>query len=137
MEYRTSTVVEADADAVWAVFADVERLPEHTPTMTRVTVLDGAGLRVGARVRIVQPRLPPATWEVTALEPGRSFTWESAAPGLHSVATHVVESLGPGRSRLTLTIAQTGALGFVAAALGSMTRRYLDTELAAVAAAAG
>jgi len=115
---------------VWAVIVDVERMPAWTSTMTRVRILDGGELRVGARVRVEQPWLPPATWEVTALEPGRSYTWASPAPGLHSVAWHTVESLGHGRSLITLGIRQSGPLGFVATLLGPLTRRYVDTEIA-------
>lgn len=135
MEYTVSRDVDAGADTVWAVMADVERMPTWTSTMRRVR-LDGDALRVGARVRIEQPRLPPATWEVTELEPGRSYTWASPAPGLHSAAWHTVEPQEPGRSRITLGIRQTGALGVVASLLGPMTRRYVDTEITGLAAEA-
>ena len=91
MEYTVSRDVDADSGTVWAVIADVERMPAWTSTMTRVRVLDGGELRVGSRVRVEQPRLPTATWEVTELEPGRSYTWASPAPGLQSVAWHAVE----------------------------------------------
>ncbi|MDD7967860.1 SRPBCC family protein [Actinomycetospora lemnae] len=134
MEYTVAREVDAGADTVWAVMADVERMPTWTSTMRRVRVVDGDTLRVGTRVRVEQPRLPPATWEVTELEPGRSFTWAAPAPGLHSVAWHAVEPWGPGRSRITLGIRQTGALGVVASMLGPMTRRYVDTEIAGLAA---
>lgn len=136
MEYTVSREVDADAATVWAVIADVERMPAWTPTMRRVQVLDGGALRLGARVRVEQPRLPPATWEVTELAPGRSFTWASPAPGLHSVAWHTVEPVGDGRCRVTLGIRQTGPLSFVAGLVGPMTRRYVDTEIAGLAAAA-
>jgi hypothetical protein len=114
----------------------VERMPAWTSTMTRVRVLDGGELRVGARVRVEQPRLPTATWEVTELEPGRSYTWASPAPGLHSVAWHAVEPIGPGRSRVTLGIRQTGPLAVVATLMGPLTRRYVDTEIAGIVAEA-
>jgi uncharacterized protein YndB with AHSA1/START domain len=136
MEYTVSRDVDADSGTVWAVIADVERMPAWTPTMTRVRVLDGRDLRVGARVRVEQPRLPTATWEVTELEPGRSYTWASPAPGLRSVAWHGVEPVGAGRSRITLGIRQTGPLSVVAALLGPLTRRYVDTEIAGLAAEA-
>ncbi|MHC1559347.1 SRPBCC family protein [Actinomycetospora sp. C-140] len=136
MEYTVSRHVDTPADAVWAVIADVERMPEWTPTVRRVRVVEGTTLAVGARFRVEQPRLPPATWEVTELEPGRSYTWSSPAPGLQSVAWHQVEPTGEGRSRITLGIRQTGPLSFVADLLGGMTRRYVDTEIAGLAEAA-
>ncbi|WP_328309768.1 SRPBCC family protein [Actinomycetospora sp. NBC_00405] len=136
MEYTVSRDVDADSGTVWAVIADVERMPAWTSTMTRVRVLDGGELRVGSRVRVEQPRLPTATWEVTELEPGRSYTWASPAPGLQSVAWHAVEPTGPGRSRVTLGIRQTGPLGVVATLMGPLTRRYVDTEIAGIVAEA-
>jgi uncharacterized membrane protein len=133
VEYTVSRDTDADADTVWGVIADVERMPAWTPTMTRVEILDGGTLQVGARVRVEQPWLPPATWEVTDLQPGRSYTWASPAPGLHSVAWHTVEPVGPGRSRVTLGFRQTGPLAVVGALMSPLIRRYVDTEIAGVA----
>lgn len=133
MEYTVSRDVDADPGRIWAVIADVERMPAWTSTMTRVRLLDGP-LRVGARARVEQPWLPPATWEVTELEPGRSYTWAAPAPGLRSVAWHTVDPVAPGRSRVTLGFRHTGPLAAVAALLGPLIRRYVDTELAGVAA---
>ncbi|NUR81645.1 MAG: hypothetical protein HOQ21_14525 [Dermatophilaceae bacterium] len=48
--------------------------------MRSVTLHDGP-LRVGATATIDQPRIPTVRWTVTALTPGRSFTWESGGPG--------------------------------------------------------
>jgi hypothetical protein len=72
---------------------------------------------------------------VTELQPGRSYTWASPAPGLTSVAWHTVEPVGEGRSRVTLGFRQSGPLASVVALfMGSLVRRYVDTEIAGVAA---
>jgi uncharacterized membrane protein len=134
VEYTVSRDVDAGADRVWAVVADVERMPTWTSSMRRVRVLDGTALAVGSRVRIEQPWLPPATWQVTELEPGRSYTWESPATGLHSTAWHTVDPLGEGRSRVTLGFRQTGPLAVVGVLMGRLIRGYVDTEIAGVVA---
>jgi uncharacterized membrane protein len=134
VEYTVSRDVDAGADRVWAVVADVERMPTWTSSMRRVRVLDGTALAVGTRVRIEQPWLPPATWQVTELEPGRSYTWESPATGLHSTAWHTVDPLGEGRSRVTLGFRQTGPLAVVGVLMGRLIRGYVDTEIAGVVA---
>jgi uncharacterized membrane protein len=137
VEYVVSRDVAAGVEKVWPVIADVERMPAWTSTMRRVRILDGTTLAIGARVRVEQPRLPPATWEVTELEPGRSYTWASPAPGMASVAWHTVEPAGDGRSRVTLGFRQSGPLAPVVGLLmGSLVRRYVDTEIAGVAAEA-
>jgi hypothetical protein len=43
------------------------------PTVTEVKALNGTGLKVGANYRIVQPKLRPATYEVTEYVPNRRF----------------------------------------------------------------
>ena len=90
--------------------------------------LDGGPFAVGSRVVIRQPKFPPAWWKVTAIEPGRSFTWISVAPGLRVVAHHWVEPTAPG-SRATLSLAFQGVFGGV---FGRMTKgiteRYLALE---------
>ena len=65
----------------------------------------GDALGVGARVRIEQPKLRPAVWEVSALEPGESWTWVSRAPGIRTTAIHVLERVGVNETRVRQTLA--------------------------------
>src|SRR5688572_1943831 len=75
MQFSITTEVDAPQEVVFAVLSEIERWPEWTPTVTRVERLGDAGapLALGGRLRIVQPKVPPADWTVTALEPGRGF----------------------------------------------------------------
>src|SRR5688500_1789373 len=79
MEFSITTEVDAPPEVVFAVLSEVEHWHEWTPTVTRVERLDDAGapLALGSRIRIVQPKVPPAEWTVTALEPGRGFRLRS------------------------------------------------------------
>jgi uncharacterized protein YndB with AHSA1/START domain len=130
MEYRTSVLIAAPPERVWEVLLDVERWPEWTPSMTRVQRLDEGELRVGSRARVKQPRLPPGSWTVTELEPGRSFTWRSRSGGVTSEGVHGVEPSAEG-SLATLAFRQTGLLaGLIAVLGGKQIRRYVDMELA-------
>jgi uncharacterized membrane protein len=125
----SSVEVAAPAATVWAVYADVERWPEWTASMTRIEALDGPDLAVGKRFAIKQPRLPPLVWTVSALEPGAAWTWQQGAPGGLTLAVHEVVALGPERTLVRQRIDQRGPVGtLVGVFMRGMTRRYLALE---------
>ena len=134
MEFSITTDIDAPADVVAAVLADVERWPEWTPTVTRVERLDGSTLpiAVNSRIRIVQPKVPPAEWTVTALEAGRGFRIESRSPGATVVANHWVERIDDGqRSRVTLSVTFSGWLGkLIGRMMRGLNERYIAQEAA-------
>jgi hypothetical protein len=67
-------------------------------------------------------------WKVTAIEPGRSFTWISVAPGLRVVGDHAVEPTISG-SRATLSLSLQGIFGGLFGKMTEgITRRYLAFE---------
>jgi len=134
MQFSITTEVDAPPEVVFAVLSEVERWPEWTPTVTRVEHLGGAAvpLAPGARLRIVQPKVPPAEWTVTALEPGRGFTLLSRSPGATVEANHWAEPLPGGhRSRVTLSVTFGGVLGRVIGwVMRGLNERYLAEESA-------
>lgn len=128
MDFRISILIEAPPESVWTVMADAERWHEWTPSVRSIRLLDKPPLRVGSRALIRQPKFPPAVWTVTALEPGRSFTWKSGAPGVWVYARHSVEPV-PGGTQATLTLHYEGALARLVGRLTrGITNRYLAYE---------
>src|SRR6185295_7824848 len=109
MDVHVSVDIVAPPAIVWAVMVDVERWHEWTPSVRSIRLLGGKPLAIGSRALIRQPRLPPAVWTVTALEPGKHFTWRSGAPGVWVYAHHSIEALPEG-SRATLTLRYEGAI---------------------------
>ena len=130
MRFEVSIDIAADPARVWEIYADVERWPEWTASVTSVELLDPGPLRVGSRARIRQPRLPTTVWAVTELDEGRSFSWEATGPGVQTIGTHLVEPAGLG-ARATARLEQRGPLGGL---LGRLTRRLSDRYLAMEAA---
>lgn len=121
--------IDAPAAAVWDVFSDVERWPEWTASVTRITALDAREVLVGNRFEIKQPRMPKLVWEVTEVTPGASWTWVQRSPGGLTVARHDVIPVGDHRTRIHQTLEQRGPVGaLVGLLMRSMTRRYLDLE---------
>jgi uncharacterized protein YndB with AHSA1/START domain len=134
MLFEASVDIASDPAAVWAVYVDVERWPAWTDSVTSVERLDQGPIHVGSRTRVRQPRLPAAVWTVTAIEPGRSFTWEATGPGLRTVGTHVVEPTPTG-ARATARLEQLGRLGGLVGRLTKgLTESYLAMETAGLKA---
>src|SRR5262245_43128336 len=96
MDFDISIDIAAPPDVVWPVMSDVERWHEWTASVRGVTLLDKGPLKIGSRAMIRQPRFPPAVWKVTELEPGRSFTWTTGAPGMLVYGRHSVAPIAGG-----------------------------------------
>src|SRR3954467_12334134 len=126
---QASITIDAPIEVVWSVFTDVERWPTWASSFTSVELIDGP-MRLGAKARITQPRLPTVVWEVTQWEPGRSWTWTATGPGARTEASHVLTRAGNG-TLAEQAITQRGPIGRLVAFLyRSLTRRYLAIEAA-------
>jgi hypothetical protein len=131
--YAASAEIRSSAGHVWGLLSAVDAWPALLPTVTSVEALDGTALQTGRRYRVGQPKLRPAVWTVTALEPGRRFTWVARSPGMTMVADHLVEPIGTDAARLHLSFAFEGWLGTVLGRLfGRLTREYLAVEAASL-----
>ena len=131
--YEASADIHAPAERVWRLLSAVASWPELLPTVTSVEALDGAPLERGRRYRVEQPKLRPAVWTVTVLEPGRRFAWHARSPGMTMVADHVVDPIGADAVRLRLSFAFEGWLGALLGRLfGRLTCEYLAREAAAL-----
>lgn len=129
MRFDDDVTIDAAADHVWQIYSDVERWPEWTASVRSVEYEQGDTLTPGSRVRIRQPKLPAAVWEVQEVEPGRTWTWVAHAPGVRTTAVHTVEAVDDHRTRVRQAIVQEGAVAAIAGRVyARLTRRYLSME---------
>jgi uncharacterized protein YndB with AHSA1/START domain len=129
MQFNDDVLINASIDRVWAVYTDVEHWPEWTASVRETRYTDGDTLAVGARVLIDQPKLPTATWEVSSVDTGRSWTWIASGPGVRTTAVHTLEAAGNDKTRVQQTLVQSGPLGSIIGRVYSkLTRRYLAME---------
>ena len=130
MHFEASIEVAAPAQTVFDTYADVERWPSWTSSVTSVEPLDKGPLKVGFRAKVRQPKLPVAVWQVTELVPGQSFTWVARGPGVVTTASHIVTPLADGRVTVRATLDQDGLLGpLVGLLTRGLTQRYMQTEV--------
>ena len=71
MTHLASLEIRAPAARAWEVLSDVQSWPAWLPTVERVEAPHAWLLAIGRRYRVAQPKLRPAVWKVTALEPGK------------------------------------------------------------------
>jgi len=70
---------------------------------------------------------------VSEWKPGKGFTWTSSGPGVTTTATHELGPAPSGDTEIVLGITWSGPLGWLFGLLfGRLTRRYLETEVAAL-----
>jgi uncharacterized membrane protein len=128
MRFETTVAIAAPPDRIWSTWRDVECWPEWTASVSSVERLDEGEFGVGSRVRMKQPRMRAAVWEVTDFEREHSFVWRARSGGLGMVAGHVIEPAADGvTARLTFDL--TGLLsGVFGRLVGSRIRAYMATE---------
>jgi uncharacterized membrane protein len=131
MRYEQVIDIDAAPGIVWDVMTDIERWPQWTRSIRSAQMLDGGALGPNSRAKLaVAGSGIVSTWEVTSLEPGRSFVWESQQPGVRNVAGHYVEPRDRGGSRVRLTIDMSGAVAALMRPwMAYVTRRNVGWEI--------
>ena len=129
MRFEKSIDIDAPPQRVWAVVSALEAWPQRIETVDSVELLTPAPITSGNRVRVKQPKLPEATWDITVWDAPSYFEWTQNTGVTTNVAGHRVEALGEGRARLTLTLDMRG---FLAPIIGlfykGLTNRYMNVE---------
>jgi carbon monoxide dehydrogenase subunit G len=118
--------IAASPSRVWELTVDVEALPDHTPTMTKVDRLEQAPLAIGSKVRIKQPAQRAKIWTITELDDNRRFSWTTRSTGTAMTASHDLAETSTGTTN-TLTVEMNGPLGAV---FGVLVRRQIQKALA-------
>jgi uncharacterized protein YndB with AHSA1/START domain len=126
--FSTSIDIAAPPERVWAIMSDVERWHEWTASIRSIRKTHAGTLKMGSGAWVRQPKLPPAFWRVTAIEPNREFTWINKAPGIIVTARHAVEPIARG-TRATLAINYDGLVHpLIVWMIGDLNDRYLALE---------
>jgi uncharacterized membrane protein len=131
--FEFTTVIDAPPDRVWSVLSDVMHWPKWLPTVTSVEPLGSPTLAVGARYRLVQPKLWPAVWSVVDLSPHNHFSWESRSPGVRALGDHMLSPVSGGSTSVSLRVTFSGPLAVLVGLIaGRLTREYIEREAASL-----
>ena len=130
-----SCTINVPPARVYDAFVDHSRWLEWNPHMREMRPLSEGPLAPGFRARLAAKLNPFAsTWEVTEVNPGRSFAWASSSffPGLRLVFDHIAEG-ADGGTRATIRIDVEGPLAFLGwLAGGFYGRNFLGRSLGAL-----
>lgn len=83
-ELRAETTVAASPERVWAVLADLDRMPELSPELVRMVALKKGGLRVGQAYLGINRRkwvFWPTRSVVATVVPARELVWDTRSSG--------------------------------------------------------
>ncbi len=142
-----SQEVAAPASTVWDLITDIEHSPEFISGITSVERLDGGdSFGVGTRwreTRVMFGKSASEEMEVTAVEPGHSYTTEAQHGKAHYTSSLSVEPTGDDTCVLSMHFAAdvSGVLNkTLGAVVGRLfegsTRKAMQRDLADIAAAA-
>ena len=131
-EVSVSREVAAPAEATWEVATDLDHAAEVITAIRSIERLDGgAGFGAGTRWREVRRmfgREAAEEMEVTAVDPGRSYTTAAGSRGMRYRSVITVEPLGVERSRVTMRFGAE-AQGWIARAFAATVGRLFEGSL--------
>lgn len=147
MELTVTRETSASPETVWAVMTDIEGTTQTLSGVTGIERLDdGEGFEPGLRwreTRQVFGKEATEELEITAVDPGRSYTVEADSGGTHY---HSVLRVTPSATGSTIAMTfgaeQTGGRisSFLSMTVGRLfqgpTRKALEQDLEDIAAAA-
>jgi hypothetical protein len=110
MEYRASSSIEADPDAIWAILTDASAYPDWDNGVVRIEGTIAPGERIKIYSELDPKRGDPV--KVVGFEPRRGMTWQGGMPlGLFKgVRTFELAAEGNGVTRFTMEERFSGPL---------------------------
>ena len=124
-----TSVINAHPGNIFKVLMDVGQWKQWTASITEMSILDNGRPGTGARIKVLQPKLPPAIWTVTECLPDSSLTWEKRSFGLVMLSEHFVLT-GNNEASVTIRITYQGPLaGLFYMLTHSLTDRYMTMEI--------
>ena len=114
---------------IFRVLEHLEEWHRWTPSITRISILGGARPMPGVKIKVLQPKLPPAIWTITEVDRDKAIKWEKRSLGLRMVSEHFISDDAAG-TRGTIRITYEGVLAGLAYWLShKLTDRYMTMEI--------
>lgn len=129
-EIKVEINIAAPAQHIYCILTNVERWPAWTRSVKKARVLNRGYFGPGAKVRLCQPGLLPATWTVTEVRENNYFTWCTWSAGTKIIGRHIIKE-GNNGSDVILIIEYKGLLSALIRRLTyRFTRNNMEIEAA-------
>jgi hypothetical protein len=124
-----NVLINAKPEHIFRVLADIENWSLWTSSIKKIMIVNDTRLNKGTKVKIVQPKLLSAVWEITEIEKDKYFTMEKRYVGLKMIAKHILEPKNNTTS-VELVMIYEGVLAKLFYSLtSSLTSQYLTMEI--------
>ena len=130
-KYKISKTINVNArpEIIFKILAEIGNWNLWTKSIKSITLLNKNILEKGTKVKIVQPKLLPITWEVTEIEKDKSFTWVTNSLGLRMTAKHIIEPKDDASSVKLITIYEGILAGLIYKMTFGLTNQYMTMEI--------
>ena len=124
-----TSVINALPGDIFNVLMDFGQWNQWTASITGMSLLNNDRPGTGARIKVLQPKLPPAIWTITESLPDRSLTWEKRSFGLVMLSEHLIVT-GNNKTSVIIRMTYQGPLaGLFYMLTHSLTDRYMTMEI--------
>ena len=121
--------INARPSDIFNVLTHLEQWNQWTQSISEMSILNEVVPGLGARVKVLQPKLPPAIWTITEIKQDKSFTWEKESVGLKMISEHLILSVA-NETSVTIRMTYEGFLANLFYKLThSLTDRYMTMEI--------
>jgi hypothetical protein len=125
---KTSVITARPRD-IFNVLLELGRWNRWTKSITEMSILNNDQPIQGARIKVLQPKLPPAIWTITEIDRDKALIWEKKSFGLRMLSEHLILN-GADETSVTIRITYEGPLaGLFYRFTRNLTDRYMTMEI--------
>jgi len=124
-----TSVINAMPGDIFKVLMNFEQWNQWTASITEMSILNNDRPGMRARIKILQPKLPPAIWTITESLPDKSLTLEKRSFGLVMLSEHLISTSNNMASIIIRMTYQGPLAGLFYMLTHSLTDRYMTMEI--------
>jgi hypothetical protein len=124
-----TSVINALPGDIFKVLMNFGQWNQWTASITKMSILNNDRPGMGARIKVLQPKLPPAIWTITETLQDKSLTWEKRSFGLVMLSEHLITTSNNMTSVIIRMTYQGPLASLFYMLTHSLTDRYMTMEI--------